>query len=109
MRYQLLIDLVEGIIIQGLQLGDQHFWQMTPLESFRVKTFVSQNLSLSDPCDIAVFSDQKAVVTTDNKLLVLLDISGHHMSSNNTTRVSYEVRQDKKSLICTWKKYTHVQ
>ena len=64
-----------------------------------MKTFVSQNLSLSDSCDIAALSDQKAVVTTYNKLLVLLGISGHHMSSNNTTRVSYEVRQDKKSLI----------
>ena len=52
----------------------KQFWQTTPLESFGVKTFVSQNLSLSDPWDIVVLGDKKAVVTTYNKSLVLLDI-----------------------------------
>ena len=50
------------------------------------------SLSLSDiPSDIAVLSDQEAVVTTDNESLVLLDISARHMSINTTTRVSYDV------------------
>ena len=50
------------------------------------------SLSLSDrPRDIAVISDKEAVVTTDNKSLVLLGISGSKMSINDTTRVSYNV------------------
>ena len=50
------------------------------------------SLSLSDrPCDIAVISDQEAVVTTDNTSLVLLGISGSKMYINDTTRVSYDV------------------
>ena len=50
------------------------------------------SLSLSDiPSDIAVLSDQEAVVTTDNESLVLLDISARHMSIITTTRVSYDV------------------
>ena len=50
------------------------------------------SLSLSDrPCDIAVISDQEAVVTTDNTSLVLLGISGSKMSINDTPRVSYDV------------------
>ena len=50
------------------------------------------SLSLSDrPRDIAVISDKEAVVTTDNKSLVLLGISGSKMSINDTTRVSCKV------------------
>ena len=50
------------------------------------------SLSLSDrPRGIAVISDKEAVVTTGNKSLVLLGISGSKMSINDTTRVSYEV------------------
>ena len=50
------------------------------------------SLSLSDrPLDIAVLSDQGAVVTTYKKSLVLLDISGSKMSIYDTTRVSYGV------------------
>ena len=44
------------------------------------------------PRDIAVLSDQEAVVTTANKSLVQLDISGRRMSIKTTTRVSYDVR-----------------
>ena len=51
------------------------------------------SLSLSDsPCGIAVISDKEAVVTTDNKSLVLLNISGSKMSINDTTSVSYDVK-----------------
>ena len=50
------------------------------------------SLSLSDtPCDIAVISDKEAVVTTDDKSLVLLGISGSKMSIIDTTRVPCEV------------------
>ena len=50
------------------------------------------SLSLSDhPRDIAVISNKEAVVTTDNKSLVLLGISGGKMSINDTTRVPCEV------------------
>ena len=50
------------------------------------------SLSLSaHPWDIAVISDKEAVVTTVNKSLVLLGISGSKMSINDTTRVSYGV------------------
>ena len=45
-------------------------------------------LSLSDsPRGIAVISDKEAVVTTGNKSLKLLGISGSKMSINDTTRV----------------------
>ena len=51
------------------------------------------SLSLSDrPWDIAVISDKEAVVTTVNKSLVLLGISGSKMSINDTTSVSYDVK-----------------
>ena len=50
------------------------------------------SLSLSDPPrGIAVISDKEAVVTTVNRSLKLLDISGRKMSINDTTRVSYGV------------------
>ena len=49
------------------------------------------SLSLSAPCDIAVLSDKEAVVTTDNKSLVLLNISARHLSINTTARVPYDV------------------
>ena len=50
------------------------------------------SLSLSDyPRGIAVLSDKEAVVTTVNKSLVLLGISGSKMSINDTTRVFYDV------------------
>ena len=40
------------------------------------------------PHDIAVLSDQEAVVTTANKSLALLNISGRHMSINNITSLA---------------------
>ena len=49
------------------------------------------SLSLSDPRSIAVISDKEAVVSTDNRSLKLLDISGRHMSINDTTSLSYGV------------------
>ena len=50
------------------------------------------SLSLSDrPRVIAVISDKEAVVTTADKSLVLLGISGSKMSINDTTRVPCEV------------------
>ena len=63
----------------------------------KVKLFSSDmkslsSLLLSDPRDIAALSDQEAVVTTLDRSLVLLDISGRHMSIDTTTRVSYDVR-----------------
>ena len=50
------------------------------------------SLSLSDrPRGIAVISDKEAVVTTVNRSLVLLGISGSKMSINDTTSVPYDV------------------
>ena len=50
------------------------------------------SLSLSiHPHDIAVLSDQEAVVTTANNSLALLDISGRHMSINTITSLDYDV------------------
>ena len=56
-----------------------------------MKTFVSQNLSLSDPRDIVVLGDKKAVVTTYNKLLVLLDISSSRGFNLETTFTRYSM------------------
>ena len=50
------------------------------------------SLSLSEPRGIAVISDKEAVVTTGNKSLVLLGISGSKMSINDTTSVSYDIQ-----------------
>ena len=44
------------------------------------------------PLDIAVTSDREAVATTDNKSLVILDISGSQLSIKKTTQLSYDVR-----------------
>ena len=49
------------------------------------------SLSVSRARGIAVISDKEAVVTTGNKSLVLLGISGRKMSINDTTRVPCEV------------------
>ena len=50
------------------------------------------SLSLSDyPYDIAVISDKEGVVTTVNRSLVLLGISGSKMSINDTTSVPYDI------------------
>ena len=63
----------------------------------KVKLFSSDmkllsSLSLSGGlCDIAVLSDQEAVITTANNSLVLLDVSSCHMSIKTTTRVPYAV------------------
>ena len=50
------------------------------------------SLSLSAPWNIAVLSDQEAVVRTANRSLVLLGISGRHLSINTTTALSNGVQ-----------------
>ena len=63
--------------------------------NWKVKLFsrdmkLLSSLSLPDrPRNIAVLSDQEAVVTSVNRSLVLLDVSSCHMSINNTTSLSY--------------------
>ena len=43
------------------------------------------------PWDIAVISEREAVITTTNESLVILDISGSHLSIKTTARLSYDV------------------
>ena len=67
-------------------------WSHRKVKLFSRDMKLLSSLSLPDrPHDIAVISDKEAVVTTDNKSLVLLGISGSKMSINDTTRVSYDV------------------
>ena len=67
-------------------------WNNKKVKLFSQDMKLLSSLSLSDtPCGIAVISDKEAVVTTDNRSLVLLGISGGKMSINDTTRVPYDV------------------
>ena len=74
----------------GRRLLVDHYNNKVKLFSRDMKLLSS--LSLSDPPrDIAVLSDQEAVVATVYRSLVLLDISGSKMSINDITRVPYYV------------------
>ena len=83
--------------ITGMAITNEGRRLLVDYHNDKVKLFsrdmkLLSSLSLSDrPCDIAVISDKEAVVTTDNRSLVLLGISGSKMSINDTTRVSYDV------------------
>ena len=67
-------------------------WKNNKVKLFSRDMKLLSSLSLSDyPCGIAVISDKEAVVTTDNRSLKLLGISGRKMSINDTTRVPYDV------------------
>ena len=84
-------------IIIGMAITNDDRRLLVDYYNNKVKLFsqdmkLLSSLSLSDfPRDIAVISDKEAVVTTVNKSLVLLGISGSKMSINDTTRVSYGV------------------
>ena len=83
--------------IRGMAITNDGRRLLVDRDNNKVKLFsqdmkLLSSLSLSDrPCDIAVISDKEAVVTTANKSLKLLDISGSKMSINDTTSVSYDV------------------
>ena len=88
-RYECNITGMAAITNDGRRLLVDHDNNKVKLFSPDMKLLSS--LSLSDPPrDIAVLSDQEAVVTTVNRSLVLLDISGRHMYINDTTRVFYD-------------------
>ena len=84
--------------IRGMAITNDGRRLLVDRDNNKVKLFsqdmkLLSSLSLSDrPHDIVVISDQEAVVTTANKSLVLLDISGRHMSINTTTAVPFDVR-----------------
>ena len=80
-----------GITSDGRRLLVDHGNKKVKLVSRDMKLL--SYLSLKDrPCGIAVLSDQEAVVATDNKSLVLLNISDRHMSIKKTiTDLSYQV------------------
>ena len=81
-----------GITSDGRRLLVDHGNKKVKLFSQDIKLLSS--LSLKDrPCGIAVLGDQEAVVATDNKSLVLLNISDRHMSIKKTiTDLSYQVQ-----------------
>ena len=93
-----LPDDREECCITGMAITNDGRRLLVDSNNNKVKLFsqdikLLSSLSLSDPPrDIAVLSDQEAVVTTDNMSLVLLDISGHQMSIITTTALSYVVR-----------------
>ena len=66
-------------------------WNNSKVKLFSRDMKLLSSLSLSVPCGIAVISDKESVVTTANKSLKLLDISGSKMSIIDTTRVPYVV------------------
>ena len=55
-------------------------------------TYLSSVSVPGKPWDIAVITDKEAVVTTNNKSLVTLDISGSQLSIKTTTQLPYSVR-----------------
>ena len=84
--------------ITGMAITNDGRRLLVDNDNCKVKLFsqdmkLLSSLPLSVPLrDIAVISDKEAVVTTDNRSLKLLDISGSKMSINDTTRVPYDVR-----------------
>ena len=84
-------------LITGMAITNDSRRLLVDENNKKVKLFsrdmkLLSSLSLSDhPCGIAVISDKEAVVTTDNRSLVLLGISGSKMSINDTTRVPCKV------------------
>ena len=97
-RYNIkLSDDKNDCWITGMAITNDGRRLLVDLTNNKVKLFsqdmkLLSSLSLSDPPrGIAVLSDKEAVVTTANKSLVLLGISGGKMSINDTTRVSYYV------------------
>ena len=93
-----LSDDREECWIKGMAITNDGRRLLVDYGNNKVKLFsqdmkLLSSLSLSDtPRGIAVISDKEAVVTTDNRSLVLLGISGSKMSINDTTSVSYDVR-----------------
>ena len=83
--------------ITGMAITNDGRRLLVDNDNWKVKLFsrdmqLLSSLSLSHPPrGIAVLSDQEAAVTTANRSLELLDISGRKMSINDTTRVSYDV------------------
>lgn len=79
--------------------------------NFKVKLFSPDmeflsSVSVSDiPFGIAVVNDDMAFVTTDNKALVSLEISGRQLSISQTTKLDYIVQgisncKDKLAVTC---------
>ena len=97
-RYNVkLSDDRERCYITGMAITNDGRRLLVDWSNDKVKLFsqdmkLLSSLSLPDrPRNIAVLSDQEAVVTTANRSLKLLDISGSKMSINDTTRVPYDV------------------
>ena len=97
-RYNIkLSDDKNDCLIKGMAITNDSRRLLVDHGNKKVKLFSRDmqflsSLSLSDyPHGIAVISDKEAVVTTGNKSLVLLGISGSKMSINDTTRVPCEV------------------
>ena len=90
-----LADERNACWIKGMTITNDGRRLLVDNTNWKVKLFsrdmnLLSSLSLSDPpSDIAVLSDQEAVVSTVNRSLVLLDVSSCHMSINNTTSLSY--------------------
>ena len=98
-----LSDDREDCHITGIAITNDGRRLLVDYGNKKVKLFsqdmkLLSSLSLSDrPWSIAVLNDQEAVVTTDKKKsLVLVNISGRHMSINTNITVSYDVFQISK-------------
>ena len=83
--------------ITGMAITNDRRILVTDCSNSKVKMF-SHNMkflssvSVSDrPRGIAVISEREAVVTTNNKSLVILNISGSQLSIKATTQLSYDV------------------
>ena len=97
-----LSDDREDCHITGIAITNDGRRLLVDYRNNKVKLFsqdmkLLSSLSLShSPWNIAVLNDQEAVVTTDEKSLVLVNISGRHMSINTNITVSYDVYQISK-------------
>ena len=83
--------------ITGMALTKDNRRLLADIKNNKVKLFSQDMKFLSSvqavdiPRDIAVVSDQTAVVTTRNKKLVMLDISGRQLSIIRTVQLNYNI------------------
>ena len=83
--------------VTGLAITKDRKRILVDINNSKVKMFSHDmkylsSVSVADrPWDIAVITDKEAIVTTNNKSLVTLDISGSQLSIKTATRLSYDV------------------
>ena len=96
--YDIIQDDAESCWITGMAITKDRSILMTDYTNGKVELFSHDMKFLSTvsvpdlPWDVAMLSDKEAVVTTDNKSLITLDISGSQLNVKSTTQLLFDVR-----------------